>query len=64
MSYKNFDLSNDDVVDFMHYLKKYFDEGLLLSQNEIIDVMIDVVDKPHKYDDLYQKYRQMELINE
>lgn len=64
MAYKNFDLSNDDVVSFMKWYRVQLDEVELLHPVEIIDIMIDIVSKPHKYDDKYQQFRQEEFESE
>ena len=64
MAYKNFDLSNDDVVSFMKWYRVQLDEVELLHTDDIIDTMIDIVSKPHKYDDKYQQFRQEEFESE
>ena len=61
--YVNLDLKNDDIGEFLEWLKKHLDEEELKRQDEIIDFIIDVVVKPYRYDKYYQKYR-MELESE
>ena len=64
MAYLNFDLKNDDVVCFMEWYKVQLDEVELVPLHDIADTMIDIVRRPHKYDDKYQEFRQSELVNE
>ena len=64
MAYLNFDLKNDDVVSFMEWYKVQLDEVELVPLHDIVDTMIDIVRRPHKYDDKYQEFRQSELVNE
>lgn len=62
MAYKHLDLNNDDVVPFMEWYKIQLDEVELLSSEEIIDTMIDVIRRPYQYNNKYQEFRQMELV--
>ena len=63
MAYKNFDLNNDDVVIFMNWYRYYLiSKGH--NQGRIIDIMIDMVGRPDRYDDAYQEFRQKELAGE
>ena len=62
MAYKHLDLNNDDVVPFMEWYKVQLDEVELLSSEEIIDTMIDVIRRPYRYNNKYQEFRQMELV--
>ena len=62
MAYKHLDLNNDDVVPFMEWYKVQLDEVELLSSEEIIDTMIDVIRRPYQYNNKYQEFRQMELV--
>lgn len=62
MAYKHLDLNNDDVVPFMEWYKIQLDEVELLSSEEIIDTMIDVIRRPYRYNNKYQEFRQMELV--
>ena len=64
MAYLNFDLKNDDVVSFMEWYKVQLDEVELVPLHDIADTMIDIVRRPHKYDDKYQEFRQLEIVNE
>tara|TARA_Y100001963_G_scaffold133584_1_gene193369 strand:- start:668 stop:862 length:195 start_codon:yes stop_codon:yes gene_type:complete len=64
MAYKNLDLNNDDVVLFMEWYKVQLDEVELVPLHNIADIMIDIVRRPHKYDDKYQEFRQEEYISE
>ena len=64
MAYLNFDLKNDDVVCFMEWYKIQLDEVELVPLHDIADTMIDIVRRPYKYDDKYQEFRQLELVNE
>ena len=64
MAYLNFDLKNDDVVCFMEWYKIQLDEVELVPLHDIADRMIDIVRRPHKYDDKYQEFRQLEIVNE
>ncbi len=61
MAYINFDLKNDDVVCFMEWYKIQLDEVELMPLHDISDIMIDIVRRPHKYDEKYQEFRQLEL---
>ena len=60
MAYINFDLKNDDVVCFMEWYKIQLDEVELMPLHDISDIMIDIVRRPHKYDEKYQEFRQKE----
>lgn len=62
VAYKHLDLNNDDVVPFMEWYKVQLDEVELLSSEEIIDTMIDVIRRPYQYNYKYQEFRQMELV--
>jgi len=62
VAYKHLDLNNDDVVPFMEWYKIQLDEVELLSSEEIIDTMIDVIRRPYQYNNKYQEFRQMELV--
>ena len=64
MAYKNLDLNNDDVVLFMEWYKVQLDEVELVPLHNIADIMIDIVRRPHKYDDKYQEFRQEEFISD
>ena len=64
MAYKNLDLNNDDVVLFMEWYKVQLDEVELVPLHNIADIMIDIVRRPHRYDDKYQEFRQEEYISE
>ena len=64
MAYLNFDLKNDDVVCFMEWYKIQLDEVELMPLHDIADIMIDIVRRPQKYDDKYQEFRQLGLVNE
>ena len=64
MAYLNFDLKNDDVVCFMEWYKIQLDEVELMPLPFILNTMIDIVRSPHKYDDKYQEFRQLEVANE
>ena len=64
MAYKNLDLNNDDVVLFMEWYKVQLDEVELVPLHNIADIMIDIVRRPHRYDDKYQEFRQEECISE
>ena len=48
----------------MKWYRVQLDEVELLHPVEIIDIMIDIVSKPHKYDDKYQQFRQEEFESE
>ena len=61
MAYINFDLKNDDVVCFMEWYKIQLDEVELMPLHDISDIMIDIVRRPHKYDEKYQEFCQLEL---
>ena len=62
IAYLNFDLKNDDVVCFMEWYKIQLDEVELVPLHDIADRMIDIVRRPHKYDDKYQEFRQLEIV--
>ena len=48
----------------MEWYKIQLDEVELVPLHDIADTMIDIVRRPYKYDDKYQEFRQLELVNE
>ena len=45
----------------MEWYKIQLDEVELMPLHDISDIMIDIVRRPHKYDEKYQEFRQLEL---
>ncbi len=63
MPYFSFSITNDDVALFLEWLKVKLDEKECYDYETITETIIDVVKRPHLYDDEYNKYKNQELAN-